>query len=70
MLCVQTSHWHTIFAVFNEQYDPHDGYTLQYFLDRDLEKFSDRISEVHGFASQQSRLREKVDSLALMGHHL
>ena len=60
VLVIQTSHWHTIFAGFNEQYDPHQGYTLEYFLDRDLEKFSDLISEVHGFASQQSRLREKV----------
>ena len=57
---IQTSHWHTIFAGFNEQYDPHQTYTLHYFLDREPCKLSDLIIEVHTLASQQSRLREKV----------
>ena len=59
---IQTSHWHTIFAGFNEQYDPRQSYTLHFFLDRDPGKYSDLISEVHCLASQQSRLREKVRS--------
>ena len=57
---IQTSHWHTIFAGFNEQYDPRQSYTLHFFLERDPSKYSDLISEVHCLASQQSRLREKV----------
>ena len=60
MLSLQTSHWHTIFAAFNEQYDSPQSYTLNYFLERDLSKFRELISEVHCLASRQSRLREKV----------
>ena len=59
---IQATHWHTIFAAFNEQYDAREGYTIHYFLDKDLGKFSDIISKVHCLASQQSRLREKVGS--------
>lgn len=59
-LSIQTSHWHTIFAGFNEQYDPRQNYTLNYFLEREPSKFSDLINKVYWLASQQSRLREKV----------
>ena len=67
---VQTSHWHTIFAAFNEQYDSPSSYTLNYFLEKDLEKFKDLISEVHCLASQQSMLREKVALINLYSHFI